>query len=441
MRIASGLFFIILSLLSVFRMYALSSYEEAKDLYQSTDFNNNPSAVYSVRLAESVKEAADLYLSANSAKKLKASYLIDLARKMSSENDRISAYCSAFNELSRLIQKEPHDAKLLINWADLQQITENTGCKVNLSRDLKKEIINYALKNDPANTEILYSAGLLYSWSSFPEQSISAFHDMIKLSSKIPEGRKEIILDMVDSAETFSKLVPARFPQITEWTKLLKEKKPEIYFKSANEVENLQLEALEQSMYEMHDGRIPATIQLNNLQGLLSITATDKVRKTVLQHISGILGAGSKLGIYLNEISSLNPVKVVRAEKIYDTQPHKGAFSDWDKDKKIILDANSQSVGFYKNRNDIVRYIELASEKPAQKINPGELRFFISNDNQVWKEVFLNFRQISNPNLEKHYLVIEATDSDFKYFKVNFRSDFKRSGFYNKASDILHVYG
>ncbi len=431
----------VLSLTSLFKLFALRTYDSAKSFYQSSDFVNNPQSVYSLELANEIKNASSVVLSTNDSKKLEASYLIDLAKGMSDPGEQIRVYCRAFSVLNDIVATEPRDAKSLINWLDVSDIISGTQCSANISDQQRKNIIETAVKFDPTNTDVLYSAGLLSVWANEPEEAEKLFHDVLMLSTSLPKGKEITILNAINSKESLKKIIPDRFPQIIYWSALLKDKKPAIYDQSKEVLEEMQLAAINSSAAEVQKNKNLIKIHLKNLESILTYAVNSKVRKATFEMIADTIGTKTELGSYFKEKSNLSPVRTVKAFKAYDTLPLKGVLADWDSNKSVVFDTNETSLGFYKSSDDIVKIVEIVSSSSAGVVNPGELKFFISNDNQLWKEIVLPYKLIGNPNINKNYVIIDFKTSDFKYFKVNFNAPLKRAEFWNNAKEIINVFG
>lgn len=441
LRLFIGLNLAALALLSLLKLSAVSSYEAARKLYQDPDLRANTNALFSSELAQEIKDSSDAVLKNNQSLKLEASYLIDLAKRVSDQNEKVRVYCRAFTTLTEVIKREPYDSKALVNWLDVAETIPGSDCAPRISKDQRKKIIELAINNDPSNTEVLYSAGLLYVWGGDTESSLPLFREVIRLSPTLSKGKESAILNLIDSGDRFRKIVPPRFPQITHWSNLVKDKRVSVYRGAADVIEEMQIAALAESVSAVQANPSLIKIHLTNIEETLNAAVSNNVRTAGFKILASTIGQKTELGNYVEEKAKLLPVKVVKAAKTYDTLPLKGVFSDWGSTKNVVLDTNETSLGFYKDYSTNIKFVELVSSQPAEPIKSTELKFYISNDNQTWKEASFTYNNLSNPNIERNFLVIEVKNSDFKYFKVNFSTPIKRATFWNNANKIINVFG
>lgn len=440
MRILIPFFFLCASIFSFFKLSAEFYYNSALDAYESTNFKSDILGLYSVELANKIQRASSSYFAGSKGQRLEASYLVELAQAMPAIDEKMKIYCRAFTVLSDIFHKKKSDAILLINWLDLQQITESSACGRKISQDERISLIEKASKNDPTNPAVLYSAGLLSIWSQNLSSAEKLFRDLLRLSTKLSAGQQETILSLIDSPTRFQSIIPARMPQINIWSEKLKSNNPELYSDSISVIQNMQLQAIDSSIKDLSEQKIPAKLHLENLMMMSKTVVNDSVRQAVDENLAITLGPLSEMGAYLRERAKRSVVPAINSVIIYDTLPNRRSFLNWGSQAVVTFDTNSTSLGAFKLKDQDVKIIEIVSTNRSDQITHDSIKLFVSDNNFDWKEQPFTVKQINNQNLVDNIISIEIGNSKFKYLKVNYNSPIRKASIMNRADMMIQLY-
>lgn len=374
-----------------------------------------------------------------------ASVLKRNARKEVRLEDQIILYCEALSAAGSAVKLNPLKASYLLNWADLRQILSDIECKEELTKGSVKDAVEYALKLDPRNPAVTYSAAVMLMRIGERPRALALLNATLLTETALSSSKREYVLKQITSKEDLENIIPARFPQIADWSLFIKEKRPTLFQRESFTISAMQLNALKEAVKEYELGMLPFEIHKQRLLSLLPSTASSAIRQTLDAELGRVLPTGlqeSKLTKeYLLKRATLSELYIVRGVIDSDTRSETTPLSRWGADQNVEIDSFAQSVGFYLPSGQNVLLIELNSKGiPASGLSEM-LRLLVSDDNQHWSTPRESYKTSLVELEDQKYLSIEYSGEYHRYWKINHTGQSRSENFGAPLQSLIKVYG
>ncbi|MBN8550541.1 MAG: hypothetical protein J0M12_14595 [Deltaproteobacteria bacterium] len=369
-----------------------------------------------------------------------------LSRKASEETNpaqRMRLYCEALSEMGEALQSEPANATYLINWANVRQLLGNSvECSLPFTTGDYDAAAQRALRDDPANINVLFSAAQIYGWAGKDEESLRSLNRMLLLAVSPKPYQVEYIASRLRTPQDVQAVIPARFPQIAAWSARLQQEKPDLFRNSQSVLEKLQLAAIDAALAEYRAGQIAPNIYRQRLLSLPGVVASPVVRRRLdseLASFSKSIG-DDQLTPYLLKRGALDETAVLDASIASDTRPLKSVLTNWGSNADMCLDDFYGSIGFYLPVGSSPKLIELRGKRKDAVIPSNMIKVLVSDDNQTWAELEGSLVIGSITFGDTKIVTIEPNSRYFKYWKINFASSAHTRSFCNSAQELITVY-
>lgn len=358
--------------------------------------------------------------------------------------ERIRWYCRALSSFGQALKYRPQQSDYLMNWANVRQILGDLTCEEELTTGSYQDAIILALKSDPNNNAVLFSAGLLYLWADARGAAFELFKRLLTLGTTVSSAQEDYIFEQLRDPQELKLVVPPRFPQVGRWSRRLWALNPERKQAFRPVLAPLQLTALKRTQQELESGAIPGKLHLERLMGLWSVAATEKVRQELdrqLEHYYRIMGA-SELAGYFKLRSQLEQLAVVKAVRYSDTRPLHGSLVRWNEIGRVNLDTFYQTIGFYLPEGSVLKLIELQAFKGDAAEVISQLKVLVSENNRDWVElgpleVTRSWHKVGDQKL----LALTPQSRYFKYWKIHYGSATRLNQFGAALDNLLNLYG
>lgn len=369
-------------------------------------------------------------------------WLEERARLAEGSPEQIAYLCQSLNLYGTALQRNPLSIPLLLGAANQRQLLGGYNCTEEYTSVSVSELVARAHYWSPYQHSVLFGGGLLRLWSGDREGALALFSNLIKYYPDTTAGEKGTILGEIKSPENFRTVVPARIPQIIEWSKLLKEQRPTDFDEWWHTLAEMQIEALAESRARASSGLLPVEAFENSLLKLSEIPASDEVRKELdLELAKRLTQRGDfEAARFFQMRSELQEIVFVRAQIPADTRPAKSPLVRWEEDSTIFLDDFHQSIGFFLPPQQGVSMIVFRAPQSNQKFDKSGLRIFGSGDNDSWVEIAPQ-RADALTISGQETVVISLQLEGHRYWKVNNSSGQRTRVFGGQLSDFVTVYG
>lgn len=360
-------------------------------------------------------------------------------------NKKIDLVCNELQILQRAVAVEPNNSRYLVSWANVRQLLGDRVCPEVGGRAAEyKSAIERAASLDPNNPAVLYSAGLIYLWDADGNNARGMFRRYLLAGGNPSESQISAIQSSISSAEELNAVIPPRFPQIMQWSEVLKAKFPNDP-KILNALSELQSTAQALSKKELLDGAISTPIFRDRLVQLRFIAASDAVRRTVDSELGDLYvkGLDKRLGLLFTRLSELSEISLVRGISAGDSRPNRGSLVEWGSDALVEFDTKYQSVGAFIPNNRRPRIILLAGAPGVPARDPSLVRVLVSSDNSAWTEVTDNSAIYAYQFEDRPLIMVDVAgiSEQYPYWKVSYGSGVDDPRIVNKLSQLLRVYG
>ncbi len=356
---------------------------------------------------------------------------------------QIEASCEALRAFGRVLKVEPNNSYALVNWSNLRQLISKHECGLEHTSGDYRKVLDQAVRYDRVSPQVAYSGALIAFWSGDLDQSGEFLNHFLELSTTLSPGQERFILARLDSPVSIEKIVPARFPQIADWSKRLYDSRTQVFDAARQVLFRMQLQAIESNLAEVSQGRISRELAAERLMSILPVVSDDSVRRRVDLELSKFLAQDQQEEVaeYLLARHSLSNLKVVPSVLHSDTRPASGSLSSWNSNESFVIDEFHNSLGFFLPEDVSVRLIELGGVKSGRSINPAQIGIFVSQDNRNWTEVSSGVTHLAFRLGGRPYLTFTANQLQYRYWKIHFGSSERARHFSGKPLEMLRVYG
>lgn len=356
---------------------------------------------------------------------------------------RINFFCRSLSQVGEALSRNPASSRLLINWANLRQLLSDVSCSQVLTEGDYECVARYALERDPTNTDVLFSSAQIFQWAGKRQEALGRLRNFLEFAHDVNQRQYDFIEQQLVNAADVSAVVPARFPQIVDWSERLQARKPTLFRDARDALANLQLEAIAKNDAALKAGEIPSQLFFDRLSTLLDVVSSTRVRKMIDSELSRYYGARGQERIqrYLEARQRVANLDVIRAVTYSDTRPFKTSLISWQTEERVTANTFYTSVGFYLPRNSFIETIELVGDTNALPISPISFKFLASDDNQNWIEVTAKGSVDSLEFARHSRLVIMLPPLPHRYWKVHYASSSRDGGFTNRLDSLVKVYG
>jgi hypothetical protein len=358
---------------------------------------------------------------------------------------KINLVCNELAILRRAVSVEPQNSRYLVSWANVRQLLGQNSCP---SQDALPtsygRAIEMAVEGDPNNPSVLYSAGLIYLWDADGNNARRLFRRFLLAGPRPSDAQVEVILSSISSIEDLNAVLPGRFPQIVQWSKVLGVKfADETRFQAA--LGELQSAALDVSKKEVLEGGITAAIYRDRLVQLRFISATDAVRRNVDSELGElyIKNLDKRLGMLFARLGQLGELSVVRARSDGDSRPNRSSLTSWGADGTVAFDSKYQSVGAYVSGKRLPKILLLTGGPGVSARDPSLVKVLVSSDNSSWLDITDSSGVYAYQFEDRPIVMIDVAgfSEEYPYWKVTYGSGADDPRIVNNLSQILRIYG
>ncbi len=364
------------------------------------------------------------------------------AGKIETDAARINLLCLSLGLLGRSLEQTPFDGSDLMAWANLRQALGQISCTEAHTSGSFKKVLELVTKRSPNNPDVLFSSGLLFMWSGNRARALQLWRQFLETDAEISSFHQSYILGAVQEPDDVGAVLPARFPQILRWTSIFQEQLPARFQELKGAFALLQLQALDWLKTAFENQQLQPSVYLNNLVRLEEFASSDEVRKSTDALLGSYLNRKTtdSAGTYLEERSKLRELDLIRTFVASERNPTKGPLSNWGRTDLVNFDRTGVTLGFFKSSGQSLKHIQLSGSEGDLPIEPAALQIFVSNDNQSWAELPLEGRITNYSLLRRPITVIDASNSDFQYWKIHFGSS-GHSAYKNYLPKLLTAFG
>jgi len=364
----------------------------------------------------------------------------EAAREM---EERIGFFCEALGAMGEAVARAPRSAVALMSWASLRQLLGEVQCAEAHTAGSPGAVVDFALTADPANPGVAYAGALLAVWAGDRTRVPQLLQRFLSLTPKVSAGQQGFILSQLDSPESVLATVPARFPQIAEWSATLSERAPERFRRFSSALEGMQLAAIDEAESRYNRGEVPLDLIRQWYLRLERQAAGRAVERRLTEALAEVFARGGTQGVaaHYRERSALVKLDVLRAALKSDSRPRATPLTGWDARRVVTLDEFYGSVGFYVPRGSTVRMFEVSSAGPNTSILPSLIRVLVSDDNEQWEELGAGARIELAALPGRATLVVRPGEGDHRFWKVHYASSMRNRSFTNALSELVTVYG
>ena len=178
----------------------------------------------------------------------------EAAREM---EERIGFFCEALGAMGEAVARAPRSAVALMSWASLRQLLGEVPCTEPHTGGSPGAVVDFALTADPSNPGVAYAGALLAVWAGDRTRVPQLLHRFLSLTPRVSAGQQGFILSQLVSPEELVATIPARFPQVAEWSAALGERAPERFLRFTPPLAELQLAAIEEAGERYSRGEVP----------------------------------------------------------------------------------------------------------------------------------------------------------------------------------------
>ncbi len=378
-----------------------------------------------------------------------ASLLRVLAEGQSLTREKLAFYCDSLAMLGEILQREPRNARALMQWGNLRQILGSLACEKPLTEGDFKEALTSALELDPTDADAQYAAGLILRWGRAVPEAAKLFYRVFRYHPRLSGAQERQILGSIDSPQMLREVVPARFPQVLRASHyFLREPYLVRTVNVADEqflqaLAELQSEALALSQSEYGRGLLPFSMHLQRMTELADTAASPQVRQELDRQLAILLRrrGDTALAQYLSERATWKLLEVVPTTIGGDTRPLKTPLVRWGETNSFFADEFYRSIGFFLPDGQGVRSIELNFSGRPSGAYRSALHVYVSSDNQNWTEISTGGEEVPFSLGSKNLVVIRTPVRGDLYWKVHFANAARDRRLLATIASNLKVFG
>lgn len=358
---------------------------------------------------------------------------------------KLTLACTELELLRRALEVEPTNSRYLVSWSNVRQLIGGNICPGS-SAALPKynAALDQAIERDPNNPRVLYSAGLVHLWDADGNNARDVFRRYLLAGESPSAPQMEAILSSISSVEDIKVVVPARFPQVVQWSgPLLRKFSGNTNANST--ISELQETALEGSRVELQNKSITSAIFKERLVQLRLVVASDHVRRAVDAALGDIYGdhIDKRLGLLFSRLSQMTELSLIRGRTDGDSRPHRSSLTAWGNDDVVEFDGRYQSVGALIPGKRTPKVFILMGSAGLAAREPSLIKVLASTDNSSWTELTDRSGIFPYQFEDRPMLMIDVAGvgDSYKYWKVNFGSGSDEPRITNNLSELLRIYG
>lgn len=384
------------------------------------------------------------------------------ALQVEAPEERLGLLCESLGSYRRALLRQPSNARNLLAFANVRQILGSTSCEELAARGTVlnsepgavepdsavgfEEVVNFALRRDPTDPQVMYASGVLYLYAGQRQRALELFNQMLTFAISVSPARERVMLGAVQSPEDLEVLLPGRFPQVARWSRILKERDFERFRSFGAVLTRLQKNAIALSAEEYQRGAIDTALHNQRLESLRGVILDPTVRQLVDMQRSGCAArAGNRfLAEYLGGRARLTSVPAVVATLPSDTRPRKNSLTGWGRREPVVFDEFYRSVGAFVPSGARVELIELSSGRRGSVDElSNNVRVFSSEDNQNWQEIATDQRVRAYHDQGRPLLAIQIPESsrEARFWKIHFASSLRLGRMSDELPMMLSLFG
>lgn len=375
--------------------------------------------------------------------------LLERGNAESNLTAKIDLYCKALSQMGQAMAEEPFNSRVLLNWANIRQILGTISCPEPFTQGQSGSVLSVALGMSSTNPSIRYSAGLIALWSGDFPRARKLFKETMEYGLALTPGQRIIMATTLTAPEDIPELIPARFPHIVQWYDAV-QRSPSLHDsegeseETQKELGKLQVEALLENRRELDERRITPEIFQTRLLALLPTALQSDARRIVDKELAQAVfpQVDSSEHRFFDRRSGLNEVSIVRSYRSMDSRPERTPFTSWDPPETVNLLNSYTSIGFFAKDKVPLRLISLRSESMGYAPSVQNLKVFVSDDNQQWREVTdaVKIEPLQVLNYIWYSLVPKESISA-RYWKIHFSVQERTRQFSGKLFSMIRAFG
>jgi hypothetical protein len=350
--------------------------------------------------------------------------LVRKAQLEENPEQRLQTWCRALSAFGAVTSRSHLDPQALVAWANIRQMLGDTQCALPFTQGDFRQSAELALSQSPQDPKVGYAAGLVLWWSDQRERAFEVFRGVLAYDSQLSEGQRATLLSLVTGPTELKALLPARFPQVLNWSMRLVASDVGRYRKVATALAEIQNQAISTARQDLRRGALPESYFQSHLLALLPLAARDRVRQRIDAELAeNLLQRGDlAVGAFFRDRAKLFRAPLVRATIANDSRPRRGVLVGWNRGDIFALDDFYRSVGFYLAVGTSIDRIDIEVPVGGESFSPSLLRLYVSDDNQHWEELT---EGLTIQNLEYGERVVYQCNfslARYRYWKINFAS-------------------
>lgn len=422
---------------------SLIDFQRARAIAAAELLSKPRSAKYeSAGNVDSERDILSKYGSAQASSRLSDSLRLAAVREKDPDK-RMHLLCEALQYSGAALSRRPRSGTLLVNWANMKQLLGDTyDCGRPFTQGDFRKSMQSAVEFEPANVGVLFSVGLLAQWAGDSQQALGMYRKALSLGDSLNSVQKDYIARQIVTGQDLLAVVPARFPQVIEWTRRLRSLRGELSQSLESSLDNLHQQALTLAEEEYSTSSIPRAMHEQRLFGLLSVGVSSQSRQKIDRLLSALFAerGSNPISEYLARRTQYSEVAVVRSFTDSDTRPARSPLVNWNHTGERFFDDFYSSVGFFVPDNYRISLIELQGRSETSSISLPLVKLFGSNDNQQWVALEGETRLESVKLGQRFVLAIYPPGDAFRYWKLNFGSSARTRTLGNELQDLIKVY-
>ena len=351
-------------------------------------------------------------------------------------------YCKSLVSYQNALVARPQKGRYLADWANVRQLLGSHPCPGAASDKEYTEALLYALRTNPVDPEIYFTAGLLHFWSDKKSEALQYFHGFLKYTTEISPVHEEYIVSAVQSPEELELVIPPRFPHVVRWASIFKARKSRLFQKYQSTFGLLQETALQTLTMSYRSGDTPLVVYQDHLTSLFDFVATDRTRRMLDAVYGEFLSEhrGRRYAEFFTSRSRLQELERVLTWNPGDRRPLTSQLALWGRDDLIVFDTRWMSVGFFLPDSQRVQRVEMHALKGGHKLDVSQVRLYVSNDNAKWLELPIE-NSVQSFVLDGYpRLIIEPAQNNFRFWKIHYSGP-GQGQFSNYIDRLVRLYG
>lgn len=372
--------------------------------------------------------------------------LRDLAFRSSTPGERANLGCAAYRALARISDREPRQPRAMVLQALFAQLFQISEQCTGASTVPIVEAALQAVTLQPRSTGVAYAAALVLVGAGRPADAFPLLRSVLHYTTDLEQPQREFIEGLLIEHRAVSQIVPARFPQVLNWSYRLRSGARVLWEEEAGQIAALQTAALNTAAEERAADKISEALFQQYVVDLLPVVANDSVRSKIDLTLMELCRARQEreCATFFRARSDLRTLSIVRGIRPGDRKPQTGSLTDWGTERALALDEHHASGGFFAPEGEGVDLIVLKAKPQGGRqpnLSPASLVVYGSDDNLLWREV--NLARVPQRIVVRSTViyVLEPQETKFRFWKVHFNDNRRVRSFVEGMPELISAYG